>query len=294
MNVTGLKRNSGSICIDKFYTKPDIAKMCIERVLSATSINSNDTILEPSAGNGVFIDLIKKISKNAIFIDILPDHPEIQQQDYLDSSFQIKQTKGDRVTPSVCKLHVIGNPPFGRGSSLAIKFIKRSCEIADTISFILPRSFKKKSMEKYFDKYFHKIDSFDLPKNSFLVPLGGNQFKDHDVPCVFQIYTRKTIERPRTLQLTPNNFSFVKKDQQPDISFRRVGGKAGEINVDDIQSKSIQSHYFIKLENELSPELLEKLSSLTFGESDFTVGPKSISKQELIIEFNRILSCLTV
>ena len=121
------------------------------------------------------------------------------------------------------------------------------------------------------------------------MPLDGNQFKDHDVPCVFQIYTRKTIERPRTLQLTPNKFSFVKKDQQPDISFRRVGGKAGEINVNDIQSKSIQSHYFIKLENELSPELLEKLSSLTFGESDFTVGPKSISKQELIIEFNSIL-----
>lgn len=285
MNVTGLKRNSGSICIDKFYTKPDVAKICIDRIISATAINSNDTILEPSAGNGVFIDPIKKITKNAVFIDILPDHPEIQQQDYLDSSFQIKQNKGS----TVCKLHVIGNPPFGRGSSLAIKFIKRSCEIADTISFILPRSFKKKSMEKYFDKYFHKIDSFDLPKNSFRVPLGRNQFKDHDVPCVFQIYTRKTMERPTILQLTPNKFSFVKKDQDPDISFRRVGGKAGEINVNDIQSKSIQSHYFIKLENELSPELLEKLSSLTFGESDFTVGPKSISKQELIIEFNRIL-----
>ena len=46
------------------------------------------------------------------------------------------------------KIHVIGNPPFGRQSSLAIKFIKKSCSFSDTISFILPKSFKKDSMKK--------------------------------------------------------------------------------------------------------------------------------------------------
>ena len=47
-------------------------------------------------------------------------------------------------------IHIIGNPPFGRQSSLAIKFIKKSCEFCDTLSFILPKSFKKESLKKHF------------------------------------------------------------------------------------------------------------------------------------------------
>ena len=48
------------------------------------------------------------------------------------------------------KIHIIGNPPFGRQSSLAIKFIKKSAEFCDSISFILPKSFKKDSLKKHF------------------------------------------------------------------------------------------------------------------------------------------------
>jgi hypothetical protein len=80
----------------------------------------------------------------------------------------------------------------------------------------------------------------------------------------------------------------VKKDDNPDISFRRVGFYAGNVS-DDITNKSIQSHYFIRFVNEKSvTENMENLKKNVF-EKDNTVGPRSISKPEVILEFNRNL-----
>jgi hypothetical protein len=82
---------------------------------------------------------------------------------------------------------------------------------------------------------------------------------------------------------------LFKKTENPDISFRRVGINAGTISL-NINDKSIQSHYFIKfiLNDDIIDDIIEKLKSIKFNFNN-TVGPKSISKQELIIEFNKIL-----
>ncbi len=81
---------------------------------------------------------------------------------------------------------------------------------------------------------------------------------------------------------------FVGKTDNPDISFRRVGVNAGTIDK-KFQEKSIQSHYFIKFTNGKSIiDNLNKLYTITYDFNN-TVGPKSISKQELIFKFNPLL-----
>ena len=58
----------------------------------------------------------------------------------------------------------------------------------------------------------------------------------------------------------------------------------------EIDDKSEQSHYFIKLttnEDTDLDEIIEKLKKIKFDFNN-TVGPKSISKQELILEFNKL------
>jgi predicted RNA methylase len=113
----GLKRNT----IDKYYTKESIVNLCLNSVKKYIEINDNDVIIEPSAGNGAFIPGIKNINSNYIFYDLEPEHTDIIKKDYLTldySEFNNKYTN----------IHVIGNPPFGRQSSLAIKFIKKSCD----------------------------------------------------------------------------------------------------------------------------------------------------------------------
>ena len=263
----GLQRNT----IDKFYTKKNIVKLCMDLIKNNINILDTDLIIEPSAGNGSFIEEIKKLSKNYNFYDLEPEHHEIIKKDFLKLELN-----------KIGKIHIIGNPPFGRQSSLAIQFIKKSCEFADSISFVLPKSFKKDSMRKYFSSYFHLISEIDLPYNSFMV-----NDKEHDVPCIFQVWELREYPRKKIKKLEPLFFKFVKKENVPDISFRRVGVNAGRLSK-NITDKSIQSHYFIKFTNDKSiDDNLKLLQNIKF-EFNNTVGPKSISKQELIKEFNKL------
>lgn len=268
----GLKRNT----IDKFYTKPIVAEQCINLVKKYINISNKDLIIEPSAGNGSFITFIKKLSSNYKFYDLEPENNEIDKQDFLDFDYTKLKEKYKNI-------HIIGNPPFGRQASMAQKFIKKCCLFSNTISFILPKSFKKDSMKKCFDKHYHLIHEIDLLENSFLV----NNI-DSDVPCVFQIWQYKDKIRNEIPKQEPVNFKFVLKDNDPDISFRRVGVYASTISK-DIEDKSPQSHYFIKFINNKSiDENIEKLKGLKFDFNN-TVGPRSISKPELINEFNKLI-----
>jgi len=249
----------------------------LSHVKNNLQICNNDLIIEPSAGNGSFISGIKQLTNNFIFYDLEPENSEIMKQDYLlCNTYEFKNKN--------CNIHVIGNPPFGRQSSLAIKFIKKSAEFCNSISFILPKSFKKDSLQKSFPMNFHLVFENDLPDKSFLV-----DGKEYNVPCVFQIWEKKMFDRDTIQKLEPLNFKFVKKEDEPDISFIRVGGKSGTIDK-KTEDKNIQAHYFIKFTNNKSvDENIKRLSTITYDFNN-TVGPKSISKQELIFKFNPLLT----
>ena len=268
----GLKRNT----IDKYYTKPCAVEQCIKLVKKYINISNNDLIIEPSAGNGSFIKNIKTLSTNYKFYDLEPEHDEVIKQDFLEFDYE-------KIKQKFKNIHIIGNPPFGRQASMAIKFIKKCCLFSNSISFILPKSFKKDSMQKCFEKHYHLIYEIDLLENSFLV-----NGIESDVPCVFQIWQYKEEIRNEIDKKIPLNFKFVKKDDKPDISFRRVGVNAGTI-MKEINDKSFQSHYFIKFTNNKTiDDNIKKLKSIKFNFNN-TVGPKSISKPELINEFNKFL-----
>ena len=268
MKDTGLKRDT----IDKYYTKPDVVDLCIKNL--PFKIKSTDVIIEPSAGNGTFIGALQSLSDNTFFYDIEPEHKLVEKQDFL----LFKPPNGERI-------HVIGNPPFGRQSSLAIKFIKKSCSFASTVSFILPKSFKKDSLKNKFPTHFHMILEIDLPKNSFMV----NEI-NHDVPCVFQVWEKKSHPRLVPEKLTPHGFTFVSKTENPCVSIRRVGVYAGKASC-IIDDKNIQTHYFLKFDDKSKkyPDIVDKLNEIEYSESFNTVGPKSISKQELIFKVNNFV-----
>ena len=109
----GLKRNT----IDKYYTKEAVVETCLSLIKKHLNIEKNDLCIEPSAGNGSFISSIKLEFTNYIFYDLEPENTEIIKQDYLQGSYDALNSKFNNI-------HIIGNPPFGRQSSLAIKFIK--------------------------------------------------------------------------------------------------------------------------------------------------------------------------
>ena len=266
---TGLSRST----LDKYYTSPEIVTQCINLANEHIHFDTNDLCIEPSAGNGSFIESIKEKFRFYKFYDIKPENSEIIEQDYLKLDTPNNNNNGN--------IHVIGNPPFGRQSSLAIKFIKKSAKFSDSISFILPKSFKKESLKKHFPLNFHLLCEYDIPDNSFIV-----DGKTHDVPCVFQVWQKRSENRVIPEKLVPLGYKFVKKGEVADISFRRVGINAGTIDY-EVESKSFQSHYFIKFNEPLDEDKFKILSEIKYPSKENTVGPRSISKQELIKEFNK-------
>ena len=66
-----------------------------------------------------------------------------------------------------------------------------------------------------------------------------------------------------------------------------MGVYAGKISK-DIEDKSDQSHYFIKVEQNCDLFII-KYQNIEW-EHNNTVGPKSISKQEFIREINKLTS----
>jgi hypothetical protein len=258
---------------DQFYTNESVAKSCIERIISLLPITSEYLWVEPSAGNGSFLHNISSTFEKIGF-DIEPKAPDIIKQDYLTW-----------VPPSNKDIIVFGNPPFGRQSSLAKAFIAKSCEFAKIIAFILPKSFTKPSMFNAFHLKFHLIQSLELEKNSFVI--NGAKY---DVPCVFQIWQKNDTDRDVEEKINPIGFEYVKSNQKYHLAFRRVGGLAGKCYKNDGKKYSVQSHYFIKLDDSIisyKNVIIEKINNHIFPSN--TVGPRSLSKSEANSVINHII-----
>jgi len=269
--------------LDKFYTNKDIVGVCYDAIKTHLGIDKKELIIEPSAGNGAFINIIKRLSNNYRFYDIKPENEEIIKKDFLELRFE------DCNMASGSGCHIIGNPPFGNKSSKAIAFIKHSTNIlmAKSVSFILPISFKKASLQKSFPPNYHLVYQTVLAPNSF-THLGIPK----NIKTVFQIWIKKDRARRVAVKITPASWYSFDKKENSDISIRRVGSKIGFVKLCE-ERDNTNTHWFIKINSatwnigELLSELLGKLNSIRFNKEN-NVGPLSISKQDIIKKYNSL------
>ena len=96
--------------LDQFFTKPAVAVQCLKALNDYMPSAADDWLwIEPSAGGGVFYDLMPYPK---IGLDIMSQRPDITQTDFLGwHPGQVRR-----------KIAVVGNPPFGKNSSLARRF----------------------------------------------------------------------------------------------------------------------------------------------------------------------------
>ncbi|HHZ95327.1 MAG TPA: hypothetical protein EYN67_07170 [Flavobacteriales bacterium] len=184
--------------LDKFYTNDNVVREC----LALLSLEDYDVIVEPSAGSGAFY--IHLPVDKRVGLDLEPAYDGVTEQDYFKF---VEIAQACQMFPVKDKSYlVVGNPPFGKNSSLARKFFNASALFADTIAFILPRTFRKPSTINQLDEHFHLSKEIMLDKDSFQLPNGDT----HDVPCVFQVWERYTRLRPRIPTVTTcKDFKFV-------------------------------------------------------------------------------------
>tara|TARA_B100001063_G_scaffold113151_2_gene105618 strand:+ start:1392 stop:2231 length:840 start_codon:yes stop_codon:yes gene_type:complete len=269
-----LKCKNNENGLDQFYTNKDIALKCYNKLLEIIDINEYDIHLEPSAGNGSFFNLMDKSKK--IGIDIEPKQEDIINMDFLD--YVAEEDK---------RYLVIGNPPFGKVSSMAIKFFNKSAEFAYCIAFIIPRTFKRVSIQNKLNLYFELIYNEDLP----IIPCCFEP--KMTAKCCFQVWIKKEIKREKVFyDKTHVDFNFLKygeKDEknQPtppknsDFVIKAYGNNCGEIIDKNLNILRPKSWHWIK--SNIDIELLKsRFKQLDYSMSKDTVRQDSLGQQELI------------
>lgn len=243
--------------LDQYYTCKDVADICWEKVEAIIDVNET-CFVEPSCGEGVFL----RDDVEILGYDLDPKHPEGVKKDFLT------------VTGLEGKF-LIGNPPFGFASSLALKFIKHATKQGcQGFAFILPNTFKKPLFKLKIDLYYDMVEEFDIPKNSFL--LDGVAY---DVPCTFQVWVKSESKRK-----VPEIKKHLVKGSEDDHDFilRRVGGRSGRIiNKEDYTASS---SLYVKGD----PQIITINQSSIDEVASYTAGVKSITLNEInLIETQR-------
>lgn len=250
--------------LDQFYTKKEVAIDCYNKVSKLINLEKYK-LIEPSAGEGRFSDLFHS---NSMALDLDPKKSYIEKMDFFDFNYN----SDDPVV-------VIGNPPFGKNSSLAIKFFNKSALFSDYICMILPKTFKKDSVKNKLDLNFHLKKEWVLSKNSFT--FNDNEY---DVPCVFQIWEKREVKRKIKKQKSTSKLFDFTDELNADVAVRRVGGLAGKVLI-DFNGYKESSHYYIKFKEENKDSVLNVFINSykeLNNKARNTAGNPSLSKHELI------------
>ena len=255
---------------DKYYTPIELANYCWDKTFEIIGEENISEIIEPSCGNGSFLQHNKRLPHFAYDIE-----PECSKE--LNEFTHI--IKDDYLTADITYLWgrlIIGNPPYGRCLNKAQKFYKKSVEIADYIAFILPISQLNNSNFLY---------EFDL---IYSEDLGKKIYTDRKLHCCFNIY-----RRPNNNEVNPKPQTKLKditiyrqdascyKDIDFDIRMCYWGdGTAGKIlNSDEHYS----GEYKIKINNvELKKRILQVVRSFNWREYIKGIAMKKIQQHHII------------
>lgn len=178
---------------DKYYTPEWLVKHTVKKAVEIIGKENITDIIEPSAGDGAFIEELDKLAKelgvNVGYYDLYPSHPRIIKMDYKKL---IKSYKKGRL--------IIGNPPFGTSSSLWKAFCKKSAKIGDFIAFVSPASQYKSNY--YFKEgeliYSELLNDVEYRGDK---EYGGKDQKVRTCLNIYKVYDREEEEDWRIARL---------------------------------------------------------------------------------------------
>lgn len=204
--------------LDKYYTSFALVEKCTNLWLHhiASDLTEEDLVIEPSAGNGAWIAALSSTRASLISIDIEPEAEGIMKANFY--TWNPPHASG--------RIHVIGNPPFGKQCKEARRFILHAMSFCDVVAFILPRSFEKLAMQAVF-RPFMLIHEERLPDSHGFIRNG----QVHSVKTVFQIWSKpqldaaSIIRHPGKLRMKTSlrtHFSKHSTVQPMDFGFQKL------------------------------------------------------------------------
>lgn len=169
---------------------------------------------------------------------------------------------------------ILGNPPYGPGGNLAIRFLNKCADLSDDVRLVLPVSVRKPASMNKIRRDIELVEDITLPDSTF----GGS------IKTVRQRWV--TADKPR--YDTPTYY------YHPDIDFIsyenrfaadvfigiKGGGPAGRVKTENFTDYADTGHHLICC----TPEVKDRLVSLEpqFREEALKTQIPSLGKNELI------------
>ncbi len=210
MEKLGNRRKTG---VEQYYTPKDLARNLSEELIAITG--SDRSFLEPAGGNGSFVSALESLGVEKIqAVDLYPKHPRVKNADFLTHN------------PKGSNLVTISNPPFGRNNSLSIPFFNHAANHSEYIAFLVPRSWRKWSVQNRLDRRFHLISDRDVAVN-YVTDTGERIGANNDLRTCFQIWQRQDSLRP-LIRVQDQGLVKKCKPETADIAIRVFGFGCGK------------------------------------------------------------------
>ena len=212
----GNRRKTGT---EQFYTPKDLARSLVAEVRNYLGDFADQSFLEPACGNGSFVTALRDFGASDVTsIDKYPLIADATEVDYLD----YLPPGSDYVT--------VTNPPFGRNNSLSIPFFNHAASHSQLIAFLVPRSWRKWSVQNRLDTNFHLVSDQDVFV-SYEDAEGNRLAKRNELRTCFQIWERR-VELRALIEVPDNGFLQRTTPQSADIAIRVFGYGCGTVMTD--------------------------------------------------------------
>ena len=181
----------------------------------------------------------------------------------------------------------IGNPPYGVGGNLAIKFLNKTSEITDDIRFVLPTSVRKPSSQNKIKSYLHCEVDDDLDSATF--PGGISAVKQYWKAKNTSRFAKGVNEIPMHREHPDFEFLDYKDRFEADVFIGEYGcGPSGIVKTENFTHYA-KGHHFLNVK---SPEVIKNLLEFApkFREvATVTNGRYHFGKNDLITTYIKCL-----
>ena len=181
----------------------------------------------------------------------------------------------------------IGNPPYGVGGNLAIRFLNKTSEVTDDIRFVLPTSIRKPSSQNKIKPYLHCNVDEDLDSTTF--PGGISAVKQYWVAKNTSRFDVGVGEIPMYNEHPDFEFLSYEERFEADVFVGEYGcGPSGRVKTKDF-TQYAKGHHFLSVK---SPEIIDNLVEFAdkFREAATqTNGRYHFGKNDLITTYNKCL-----
>ena len=258
----GNRRVSGT---EQYYTPRNLADELVKRTLKAIPRATEKSFLEPAGGTGSFIEALNMAGITAVTsVDKYPMHPGVIQADFLE--WETMDTD----------LLTISNPPFGRNNALSVPFFNRAANFSSHIAFLVPRSWRKWSVQNRLDTRFHLVLDVDVAVQYEDV-LGAKIAKRNDLRTCFQIWEKRLELRP-VIAVPDNGFIQKSSPNDADLAIRVFGYGCGTV-MNDFPRQPNTTLMFLRVLDKSIESALQDLDYERFSIN--TAYTRALSFQEI-------------